>query len=449
MIGKHYPVYSEYKDSGVEWLGEIPKHWEVNSLRRVVNKFVDYRGATPEKVLTGIPLVTAKNIKNGLIDFEISQEFIREEDYFDWMVRGFPEIGDVLVTTEAPLGETAQITDTNIALAQRVILLKLNQKKVVNDYIKYWFISKVGQDELYSQATGSTALGIKASKFKGINCLVPSIEEQETIAQFLDTATAEIDEIIEQQQQLISLLEEERTTVISHAVTKGIERSVPMKYSGIKWLGEIPEHWEMKRLKHISPSISVGLVINPSTYVSEDGTVPFLFGSNIKEEGFLLDDVRFITQKSNIQLSVSMLSEGDIVTVRVGYPGVSAVIPKELDGANCASMMIIRKKSTFISEFICKCMNSLLGKTQVDMVIYGAAQKQFNVSHAVDFIFPFPPLEEQKEICNYINQETAKIDEAIAIVQQQIELLEEYRTTLISDAVTGKIDVRGIANEKS
>jgi type I restriction enzyme S subunit len=118
---KHYPAY---KDSGVEWLGEIPKDWEMLHLRRVIRSFVDYRGATPEKVPDGIPLITARNIKNGVIDFSLSQEYIREEDYASWMVRGFPEAGDVLVTTEAPLGESAQILEENIALAQRIILLK-------------------------------------------------------------------------------------------------------------------------------------------------------------------------------------------------------------------------------------------------------------------------------------------------------------------------------------
>src|SRR5437879_5625949 len=105
------------KDSGVDWLGEIPAHWEVLQLRRVVDKFVDYRGATPTKVIGGVPLITARNIKNGAIDFTLSQEYISEKEYSERMVRGFPELGDVLVTTEAPLGEMAQIIDANVALA--------------------------------------------------------------------------------------------------------------------------------------------------------------------------------------------------------------------------------------------------------------------------------------------------------------------------------------------
>ncbi len=166
------------KDSGVEWLGEIPEHWNILQLRRAVRKFVDYRGATPEKVSEGVPLITAKNIKNGFIDFNSSREFIREEDYDEWMVRGMPEVGDVLLTTEAPLGESAQIQETNIALAQRIILLKANKYIIDNDYLKYKFAAASGMAELWSRATGSTAVGIKASHLREVLITVPPLNEQ-------------------------------------------------------------------------------------------------------------------------------------------------------------------------------------------------------------------------------------------------------------------------------
>jgi type I restriction enzyme S subunit len=211
------------KDSGVEWLGKIPEHWELRHLRRIVKKFVDYRGATPEKVSNGIPLITARNIKNAAIDFSLSQEFIKEEDYDNWMVRGFPEKGDVVVTTEAPLGESAQIIDTNIALAQRVILLKAQKNKITNEYLKYHFVSTFGQGELWSKGTGSTAIGIKASHFKGTLVLVPRLEEQQKIAQFLDRETSKIDNLITKTRTSIDHLKEYRTALISAAVTGKID----------------------------------------------------------------------------------------------------------------------------------------------------------------------------------------------------------------------------------
>ncbi len=203
------------KDSGVAWLGEIPQGWEVHSLRRVVDTFVDYRGFTPAKTDSGTPLVTARNIKNGIIDFTLSKEFISEEDYPDRMVRGFPKIGDVLVTTEAPLGETAQIVDEKIALAQRIILLKVNKSLITNDYLKHYLSSEAGKAELWSRATGSTAVGIKASHLREIFIIVPFISEQIEIVQLLKKETARIDALISTIEEGIKKLQEYSTALIS------------------------------------------------------------------------------------------------------------------------------------------------------------------------------------------------------------------------------------------
>lgn len=211
------------KDPGVEWLGEIPAHWEIFQLRRVVKTFVDYRGKTPEKVASGIPLVTARNIKNGHIDFNSSEEFIKEEDYSEWMVRGFPEIGDVVITTEAPLGETAQVDNSYIALAQRVILLKANKERISNEYLKYYFTSQAGIGELWTRATGSTAVGIKAWHLKEIVVVAPTLSEQERITDFLDRETPKIDALIAKVCEGIEKLKEYRTALISAAVTGKID----------------------------------------------------------------------------------------------------------------------------------------------------------------------------------------------------------------------------------
>ena len=214
---------SPMKTSGIKWIGKIPAHWLLLQLNRVINKFVDYRGATPEKALGGIPLVTARNIKNGAIDMGLSSEFIREEDYDEWMVRGLPDVGDVVLTTEAPLGESAQITDTRIALAQRIILFKANRVRITNDYLKYHFASHSGIGELWSRATGSTAIGIKASHLKQIFVTVPPLNEQEAITGHIDGETAKLDALIAKVQEGIEKLKDYRTALISAAVTGKID----------------------------------------------------------------------------------------------------------------------------------------------------------------------------------------------------------------------------------
>jgi type I restriction enzyme S subunit len=211
------------QDSGIEWLGEVPAHWDVLALKRVVDKFIDYRGRTPTKTDEGVLLITAKNIEEGYINLEESQEFISPEDYDEWMTRGLPEKGDVLVTTEAPLGKVAQVEDEKIALAQRIILLRVFKDKIRNDYLKYYLLSVAGQSELLSRATGSTARGIKASKLKEIAVSVPPLEEQDRIIRRLDTAWNEINEVIQREQDLVERLKELRTSFISEVVTGKID----------------------------------------------------------------------------------------------------------------------------------------------------------------------------------------------------------------------------------
>jgi len=162
-------------------------------------------------------------------------------------------------------------------------------------------------------------------------------------------------------------------------------------------------HWIAKRLKHISPRIGVGLVINPSTYVTDEG-VPFLFGGDISPGRIHPEKARRMTDEDSRKLKASRLMAGDLVTVRVGYPGVTAVVPPELEGANCASVMVVRGSQSFVSQWLCYAMNSRLGSDQINVVKYGAAQEQFNISHAVEFTFPVPPKAEQQGIADHLDE---------------------------------------------
>jgi type I restriction enzyme S subunit len=148
---------------------------------------------------------------------------MREDEYEEWMVRGWPEVGDVLVTTEAPLAETAQIVDTWVALAQRIILLKVNAAKMLNEYLKYHFMSVFGEGELWSQASGSTALGIRADRFKGSLVVIPPLREQEAIVRFLNRELAALEEPIQRIGASVEILQKYRTVLISAAVTGKID----------------------------------------------------------------------------------------------------------------------------------------------------------------------------------------------------------------------------------
>ena len=213
----------EMKPSGVEWIGDIPRHWDTVPLTKFLESIIDYRGRTPEKTEDGRFLVTAKNIRDGQIDYEISQEFTPENEYQRLMTRGIPKIGDVLFTTEAPLGEVANVDDDSIALAQRIIKFRPKQDFLNPYFLKYWILSYSFQSDLQRHATGSTAQGIKASKLCLLKLNIPHLNEQKQIVEYLNQRNRETNELISVEQRKIELLKEYRQSLISEAVTGKID----------------------------------------------------------------------------------------------------------------------------------------------------------------------------------------------------------------------------------
>ncbi|WP_353219704.1 restriction endonuclease subunit S [Salinisphaera sp. S4-8] len=213
---------ASFKPSGIDWLGSIPAHWRLKGLTKCTTR-VDYRGATPPKSSSGKFLVTAKNIKNGEIDYDISQEFISDEDYEHAMRRGKPKLTEVLLTTEAPLGEVACVDHDDIALAQRVIKFATSSGELSNSYLAYWMLSCPFQRDLLSRATGSTAVGIKAGKIVDLKCLLPPIGEQLEITKYLDSKLQTHQTVTETIGKSIKNLQEYRTALVTTAVTGNSE----------------------------------------------------------------------------------------------------------------------------------------------------------------------------------------------------------------------------------
>src|SRR5690606_3748360 len=211
-------------------------------------------------------------------------------------------------------------------------------------FIHYWTHSPLYRAQVQQVCAGasSSMQNLAQDQFRAFTLALPPALEQTAIAAFLDRETAKIDALIAEQQNLIALLKEKRQALISHAVTKGLNPNAPMKDSGVEWLGEVPAHWEIKRLKHVSPFITVGIVVNPSNYVSNDG-LPFLYGGDVYEGVIDFANARRISPADSEANAKTLLRSGDLVTVRVGAPGVTAVVPEECEGGNCASVMLIRQ----------------------------------------------------------------------------------------------------------
>ena len=443
---RRFRPYPAYRDSGVEWLGEIPAHWEAKPAKAaLIRNDSGVWGDDFDDDGTVVLRSTEQTVQGG---WRIDQPARRRLSTREATCARLG-VGDLLVTKSSGsahhIGKTSivdeQVAALNCCYSNFMQRLRVSGKHV-SQFYWYFMNCPVAREQLVFLSSTTTGLGnLNGSILGAIRTPMAPPDEQRAIAAFLDRETAKTDGLVARMERLIELLHEKRTALITRAVTRGLDPDVPMKDSGVEWLGEIPAHWHLRPLKRVSPEITVGVVVNPSIYVRTDG-VPFLYGSDIKEGRIVADAARRMSEEDSKTLSKSRLRAGDLVCVRVGAPGVTAVVPPELAGANCASVVIVRRPDSFDSQWLCYAMNSRLVRYQVELVQYGAAQEQFNVAHAVEFIVPLAPQAEQKTLADFLDRASAEIDALIAKIREAINHLNEFRTALISAAVTGKIDVR-------
>jgi type I restriction enzyme S subunit len=295
----------------------------------------------------------------------------------------------------------------------------------------------------FSQVANPGAVpSLNAEQVAEQEVLLPPIPTQRTIADYLDREMARLDGLVVAKERVLGLLAEKRRALITRAVTHGLNPRALLHDSGIPWLGAIPAHWEAKRLKFMSPEITVGIVVTPAKYY-ESTVVPCLRSLNVREEGLTDSDFVYISDESNRLLAKSRVFFGDLVAVRSGQPGTTAVVDERFDGANCIDLIIIRRPPAFMSAFLSHFLNSQPAKMQFLSGSGGAIQQHFNIETAKDLVVPVPPLEEQRAIVAQIAAETAKLDALRAATERTVVLLKERRIALIAGAVTGRLDVQG------
>lgn len=308
-----------------------------------------------------------------------------------------------------------------------------------NRYLFYWLFAT--RQEIINLSSGGGQPNVNQEKIASLKVSAPDYRLQEKISDFLGHETAKIDTLIEKQQQLIKLLKEKRQAVISHAVTKGLNPSASMRGSGVEWLGDVPAHFQVKRLKHASAGITVGIVVEPSKYYVDEG-IPCFRSLNVRKMSLIGENLVHISPESNELLKKSILRSGDLVAVRTGQPGTTAVVDEEFDGTNCIDLIIIRRSENFLSKYLGYFLNSDVAIMQYAAGSGGAIQQHFNVQTAGNLLIVLPPLLDQKHIVDYLDKATSQFDSLIERAEQAVRLQEERRTALISAAVTGKIDVR-------
>jgi type I restriction enzyme S subunit len=274
----------------------------------------------------------------------------------------------------------------------------------------------------------------------GFEIPVPPVPVQHSITEFLNEKTAAIDTLIERRARHIELLEEKREAAVTRLMLTGAAEPAAMKTSNVDWLGEIPAHWTVTRLRHVVPQITVGIVVTPSRYYVESG-IPCLRSLNVRPNALTEEDLVFISPQSNELHRKSVIRRGDLVAVRTGKPGTTAVVDDRFDGGNVIDLIIIRRSPSFDSQFLSYYMNSALARHQFAAGAEGALQLHFNVETAKDLLVPLPSYDEQRQIATRLRDLHARTDALVGAMLTQIDKLREYRQVLISSAVTGQINV--------
>jgi type I restriction enzyme S subunit len=448
MSFERYPMY---KRSGVEWLGDVPAHWREKRLRFVAefNPSKSELDAVDRQTAVSFLPMEAIGDDGALILGHVRTIGELESGYT------YFRDGDVVLAKITPCYENGKgalldglVNGVGFGTTELIVARPI-PTEIISSYLHYLFISpefrRLGESHMFG-AGGQKR--VPDAFVRNFATAFPPLAEQRRIVAFLDMETAKIRGLVGEQERLIDLLREKRQASISHAVMKGVNPAAAMRSSNIKWLGDIPAHWNVQRLKYVTPQVTVGIVVEPSKYYVPDG-VPALRSLNVAAGRLKMENLVFISTESNELHSKSKLRAGDLVVVRSGQPGTTAVIPAELDGCNCIDLIIIRKPLVGNEWFLSWYLSSDAAIGQFAVGSGGAIQQHFNVGTAVDLFVPIPPAREQNAIVDFVSAEAAKFDALTSEALRAINLLLERRAALISAAVTGRIDVRGLAKSET
>lgn len=440
-----FPRYPTYKPSGVEWLGEVPGHWEVTRLGRV----------TQCKGGAGFPDEYQGQVANELPFFKVAD-----------LARAEPDgaLGEPQHTISR---ETAGKLRAHVFAPSTIVFAKVGAALLLQ---RYRWIRRAAclDNNMMGMSTNSSCLSsyllyvlpaldlsaivnpgavpsINESQISNQQIALPPRDEQHAIAAFLDRETARIDALVAEQERLIELLREKRQAVISHAVTKGLDPSVPMKDSGVEWCGVVPEHWEVTRLgREVSAPICYGVLVPDEA----DEGVPMLRIMDVHQGQASRGELVTISAALSEQYRRTLLSVGDLVLSVVGTIGETLRVSEEMAGVNLsralARLQFGRGVALAFADFF---LQSHAFAVFTDLTCVGSAQKVLNIGDLARTPIVLPPLPEQDAIAAFLDTTTSRLDALTTEAERAIALLQERRAALISAAVTGQIDVRGLAPE--
>ncbi len=439
-----YKAYSAYRNSGVEWLGEVPAHWEVKCIRYVVDAIGDIDHFMPPSVEKGVPYLMTGDLKDCISEVSLDDcKQVSHSDYKELSKRIKTSKGDVVMARYATIGTLMYVdVDVEILVSYSCVTLKTNQSKMIGTYLFQYMKSDAFRQGVEHRINTNTQGNVGIKDLQEMKVAMPPSDEQAAIAAFLDHETAKIDALIEKQQRLIELLKEKRQAVISHAVIKGLNPNAPMKDSGVEWLGEVPAHWSLPKVKWFFCTESGG---TPNTAKHDDyyldGTIPWIRTTDLNNDELYETPIN-ITKKAVVDSACALLPVNSVLVAMYG-------------GAGSIGKHALLKFESAINQAVCAILpNPKIGPEFLHLYVefyrpywmVGAegTRKDPNINQDVirELIVPCPPDDEQRKIVETIKVGLSKIDSTIKRCETNIALIQERRTALISAAVTGKIDVR-------
>lgn len=418
--------YDRYKDSGIPWLGDVPEHWIIMPIKFSLSMpITDGPHETPEILSDGIPFISAEAVKNDKLDFNKKRGYISEEDNVRFSKKYSPKKGDIyMVKSGATTGNVAKVeTDEVFNIWSPLAVMRPDKNRISTEFLFYAIKSDYFNTSVQLKWNMGTQQNIGMGILSNIRVVVPPTDEQTAIAHYLDTKLGEIDALIDKQQTLLEKLAEQRTAVIAHAVTKGLNPAAAMKNSGMEWLGDVPEHWDIVGISKLF-MLKAGGDLQPDFFSREkDDEHCYPIYTNANDEHAVYG---YTSKKRFNADSITVSGRGDI-----GF-----AVYRDHDFDAIIRLLVLSPLKKLDCKYYTYSINALL-----DFKFESSAVAQLSTVQLAQYKLLLPSYEEQANIAEYLDNETAKIDRLCDTVNQTIGRLKEYRTALITQAVTGKIKV--------
>lgn len=435
-------TYDKYKDSDDIWLGNIPVHWTISSLKHFVEIISGYAFKSEDySEDEGVPIIRIGDISNSVDVFNAKKA---KPKNLEELERFIIKRGDLLLAmTGATIGKNCMYdTDEISYVNQRVGLLR-GKGLLTQAFLKYYIDTPLFREFITLTCSGSAQENISASQVGGLQFPLPTKDEQIKIAQYLDKQTSIIDQLIQQKEKLIDLLKEKRQAVINEAVTKGLDFNAKMKVTGTEWLGEVPKKWNIVQIRHLNTKVGSGVTPKGGAEVYTEEGVIFIRSQNVHFDGLRLDDVVRIDFDTHEKMSGSKVHFKDVLLNITGASIGRCCVVNITEEMNVNQhVCIIRPTQKILPDYLNLVLQSNVGQVQIKLGTTGGNREGLTFEAIKEFVIPLPDLKEQGEILITVQSSLNRYYELENLNTMQIDKMKEYRQSIISEAVTGKIDVR-------